>query len=396
MVRNIDDSSARCPGFESLERLDDGSYEPVTILSYQRFKFKLYQMASRIIRNVYFNRRATLRDVVEKVKSINSRLLEWEQSIPDELRLSSYSSETPDSRTEPILKIFRRQALALQLSYDNMQLILHRPLLAYDGSSKAISLSNNAPRRSGRDVPVQGTDSDNATLDQDKDVFKVSKTRCWESAMRTSRIGEHPDILKDARNTYGAAYAGIQAFTAGVMLAIFALSNPLSTQAQESKRAISRLIKMPKLLGYRTAISDQCGVILEELIRLILAEEMKSLVSEGESDERGFSSIERARATSPTAPRRSSTNLESPHGRNIWPSGHYDLANTPYEGTYQSNAINGGSAYYQQPNDPPQLESTSDQVVPPNLPYEANEAWMLTGNFNDALMSLQQGNEPII
>ena len=100
--------------------------------------------------------------------------------------------------------------------------------------------------------------------------------------MSTSKIGEHAEILTALQNTHGAAYAAIQSFTAGAVLGVFALSDPLSDQAHQAKRAVSRIIKLPRLYRFRTQVSDQCGAILEELVRLVLAEEMRGLLNEGE------------------------------------------------------------------------------------------------------------------
>ncbi len=47
------------------------------------------------------------------------------------------------------------------------------------------------------------------------------------------------------------------------MLGIFALSEAFSAQAQEGKRGVGRLIRMPKLIGYRMIVSDQTGRFLE-------------------------------------------------------------------------------------------------------------------------------------
>lgn len=207
---------------------------------------------------IYFHDRRPIQDLIKQVQDINTKLLEWEKSVPVELRPESFSLLDADS--DPLTRIFQLQAIALQLSYDNVQLVLHRPLLVYNGV-----LSLPAHLR----VP-QPPDLSN-------DFWEASKELCWNSARRTACVDEYLAALRPVQNLYITSYIGIQTFTAGVMLGIFALSKPFAAQAQDAKQNIGRLVKMPKLLGYRTTISDQTGRVLQRLLRLILDEELKAL-----------------------------------------------------------------------------------------------------------------------
>ncbi len=281
---NIDDTLSTCPGFDSIETYLGESFGPVTIASYQRYKFRLYRIASTITRNVYLRSGATLPQVVREIKAINQRLLQWEKCVPRELRLKYLKFDAPNKTQQRTLRIFQLQALALQLSYDNIQLVLHRPLLTINRISRWPS---NGPQATG-DANSGGPETSHDCVDA---MIKTSKYQCWVSSMSTSKIGEHSTILTALQNTHGAAYAGIQSFTAGVVLGIFALSDPLSDQAHQAKRAVSRIIKLPRLHRFRTAVSDQCGAILEELVRLVLAEEMKALLNEGEPSGEGVAQI---------------------------------------------------------------------------------------------------------
>jgi len=361
MPATTDDVSMKCPGFHSLETFEGESFGDVTILSYQRYKFRLYRIASSITQDIYLRKEATVRQIVDEIKTINQRLLQWERHIPPELQLKSFKGNRTDSPNTAITKTFQRQALVLQLSYDNIQLVLHRPLLTMNRVPRnpAIQLDFQGP---GRDIPRM----EKGSTDTVNDMIKTSKYRCWESAVRTSRIGEHPDVLAAVQNTHGAAYAGIQCFTAGVVLGIFALSDPLSSQAHQAKQAISSLIKLPKMHGYRTTVSDQCGTILEELVRLTLAEEMKSLLADAHV------------AGGNHRPHGSENNREVVESL-AWhdpllSSSHTDCVN---RGTQQS-------PFWTQPeqDDPSESSSASQLELPPYLVY---------GNYSDALSCLQDG-----
>jgi hypothetical protein len=278
MISNIDDVSLRCPGFVSKELDDEGTYQVVTIASYQRYKFRLYKIAAPITKTIYFHRGATLREIVARVKDIHQQLIDWDHSIPPELRLGSFSATVDEGTPVPISKMFQLQALALQLSYDNIQLLLHRPLLAYTYGSCHSMLSETPAVDSSTQIPLDNTKSNRRTLCSDDDFYETTRSQCWQSSMRTSLIGNHPAVLREARNSHAAAYVGIQTFAAGVMLAMFALLDPLCDEARDAKTGIARLIETSKSIGGRASIIDQCGRILEGLLRLILTEEINSML----------------------------------------------------------------------------------------------------------------------
>ncbi|ETN45552.1 uncharacterized protein HMPREF1541_09384 [Cyphellophora europaea CBS 101466] len=262
----IDDGIPRCPMFNSEENFDGRTFGPVTIFSYQRYKFRLYKIAFSIINNVYTHQRVSLADTIGHIKRLDQRLLYLESQIPPELRLGTIDSNT--ATYDETVKVFQRQALVLQLSLDNFKLLLHRPLLTLNRLQRPLMEPPRAVHSSN--------DPETHVIDE---MIKVSKYRCWDAAVRTSRIGRFTRTLSGTRYTLGASYIMIQAFTAAIALGIFALSDPASRQAYEAKGAISKIMGFPKIYGYRSVMFDQCTAILEELIRLILNAEMRSLVS---------------------------------------------------------------------------------------------------------------------
>ena len=211
-------------------------------------------------------------ELVQQVKDVHQRLLDWERTIPPELRLESFPKRMNDSGTDKISKIFRLQAFALQDSYDNIQLLLHRPLLSLVGRPRRV----DHPSTHKEEGLGQSFASER---ELNTDVARTSKHQCWESAIRTSLLVEYSDVWEAASKSPLGAHIGIHAFTAGVMLGIFALSSPLSSQAQDAKHGIARIIRMPCIEGYKAPIWPQSTKILEDLLKLILAEEMKALLS---------------------------------------------------------------------------------------------------------------------
>ena len=386
---NLDDLSATCPGFDSLEFLENDEYVPVTTLSYQRYKFKLYQIAASITGGIYFYNGGTMPEIVEKVKLINRRLLDWDKSLPPELRTGSFVRDTIDCADGPILKIFHLQALTLQLTYDNIQLLLHRPLLAYNETS----FQSSSPQRTSEglqsDLRRLSTNRRPPELSTNGEMLRASKKQCWNSAMRTSKISELSTALVAAANTHAAAFAAIQTFTAGVMLSIFALSDPFSLQAQQSKQAIGRLIQLPRQLGYRTTVSDQCGAVLEDLIRLILSEEMKALTqrkggeSSGLVDNCSPSSSYPASQPSTFAP---TSTLAQGIQRTEWD----DSSRITWQAHHGLEVTAESSSYRQQNGIGLAGESVQDYTMLGEIPANSEDFFMTTsGKFNDALLSLQ-------
>jgi hypothetical protein len=146
------------------------------------------------------------------------------------------------------------------------------------------------------------------------------------------------------------------------VLSIFALSDPLSDQAHQAKRAVSKIIKLPSLHKYRTTISDQCGVILEELLRLILAEEMKALLVEGDVSAK-TNAAETVRGANPID---QSLNKVNQARQQRFQGVDFD---PPMSSNYETSDLDTSGIFHQH---------TAE--IPRDI---------CTGNFSDALLSLQ-------
>jgi hypothetical protein len=85
------------------------------LLEYHQWKFKLYRIIG------WFLSQKLQDNQLDSLNVIHTRLSSWKSELPDKLRLETYK-DNPNSE----LRILKMQALALQLTYDNMQIILHR------------------------------------------------------------------------------------------------------------------------------------------------------------------------------------------------------------------------------------------------------------------------------
>ncbi|KAH8888088.1 hypothetical protein GQ53DRAFT_627834, partial [Thozetella sp. PMI_491] len=262
---DLDDTSATCPGFNSVEKREDGEYHPVTIHSYHRYKTQLYRIAATITRQIHIRcSTRSLEVITDHIKKIYQKLLEWEKSIPPELKLPSYSGLTVDDQSSPILKIFTIQAMTLQVSYDNVQLFLFRPFLALQRPYH--SLPDTYERLNG------GTGNCTAS------IIAAAREQCWISASRTSMIGQHLQILQLMRSSPACVHMGVHSFAAGVMLGLMALAKPASQRGHECKLGISRLVRIARTATLQAPVWSQSAEVFTDLIHLIAAEETKALL----------------------------------------------------------------------------------------------------------------------
>jgi hypothetical protein len=106
----------------------------------------------------------------------------------------------------------------------------------------------------------------------------LSKNQCWESAIRTSELAQYESRIRAALGSYGATYMGMHLFTAGMMLSVVALADPMSDKVLDAKHALARIIHMTRGLECESILASQSSAILEELVRLILSKEMEAIL----------------------------------------------------------------------------------------------------------------------
>jgi hypothetical protein len=287
MVRNMEDTASRHPNLSSMEMNEYGTMENVTMLSYHKHKFKLYQLSSQVIGMERFRSCSSECDVAQKVKAIHEQLFAWQAELPAELRLDQKAQQTEHSKS-PIEMASEFKALALQLAYDNVQIVLHRPLLSRNGQPLHPRPPSHGPPYVSRSSPALEDYSSGLTTPMSaQEQFSISKAQCWESAIRTSQLVNHEACLVAAIYTHAGSYIGIHLFTAAMILTIVALSKPLSSQAQEAKRAISHIVRMLGWLENRILLSRQSVKILESLVQLILEKEMKAILLHNKTGSQG-------------------------------------------------------------------------------------------------------------
>ncbi|OIW32835.1 hypothetical protein CONLIGDRAFT_153868 [Coniochaeta ligniaria NRRL 30616] len=368
---DMDDETTTSEYSGSEEMFANGVRKPVSSGSYHRYKAKLYEIATPITRGMYSRDDGAMIGTMEQIKTVHQQLLEWEQNLPAELRLRSFEGTQFQYTKASLSSTLHLQALALQVSYDNVQLLLHRPLLSL------------------KDVDRQGPEFSSATGDKGprsgvsrektEDVIAVSRHQCWASALRMSYLVKHQGALEFAKNTPFGAHVGLHCFTAGVTLAIFALSRPFSSQAQEAKQGVGRLIRIPTSSQSWSAVFNQGAEVLKDLLRLIVEKELQALVEPGDqTDER------QARLVSRDTSRNNGSHAEAHYTSNTAGDGDAQWR-PPQSFTLQTSTSTPGQTYHQKDTMSPATQSLSTTL------NGFGDCSISTANndFDGALLSLQ-------
>ncbi|KAL4977170.1 hypothetical protein BDW66DRAFT_165894 [Aspergillus desertorum] len=260
----------------------------ICYFAYQRELNRLYLMASSA-REVIFGSRTSgsSKDLAgdayhAPVKEATRKLHKWRDELPENLTLNLEEDFRPTSG--PSARAHALQSLSLQLTYDNILIVLHRPLLA----QQVDHLSTDHSTPGGRDAV--GSDNGrftNLSQPQTDLPFEAlspgssvaSSVRWWNAALRTSRVTELPVLAQLATDSHLVAFLAINLFNAAVVFAVMALSDPLSDTAQVVKRTITRILRLQYLLGRRSALSKQSTTILKRVVTLLLRRESEAILA---------------------------------------------------------------------------------------------------------------------
>ncbi|KAJ5222102.1 uncharacterized protein N7469_010989 [Penicillium citrinum] len=257
----------------------------ITYSPYQRELNKLYLIASPAL-EIVFGSRTTGSDQLtgdayyELAREATSNLQKWRNQLPSHLFLNLNQDFSSDGDLRS--RAYALQSLSLQLTYDNVLIVLHRPLL----NRQVDYLSNKCPTAPSdpTDSPVNRPDGNGSitrsslNFDNLNTRFQGDSSRLWmDAAVRTSRVTELPVLAQLATDSHLVAFLAINLFNAAIVLAVMALSEPLSDMAQDIKRTITRILRLQDLLGKRSALSKQSTMVLRNVVILLLRRESATI-----------------------------------------------------------------------------------------------------------------------
>ncbi|KAJ3544629.1 hypothetical protein NM208_g2960 [Fusarium decemcellulare] len=259
--------------------------------SYQTELSKLYLIASPALKSIFGSLSVRSADqrfesqFASLVSQVTHKLVAWRHSLPQHLSLDlDKDYNTMDAKCSGIAHGL--QSLSLQLTFDNLMIVLHRPFL----SRQISQLSSKPPNghATQTDTPLTQTQSpysisqgDNLSSHSgsspgwEKDA---SSEHWWSAAVRTARVTELPQLAQSAADSHLVAFMAMNLFHAAIVLISVALADPLSDSAQGIKRTITRVFRLQELLGQRSSLSSQSSMVLKNLINLLLQREGEAML----------------------------------------------------------------------------------------------------------------------
>ncbi|KAE8381714.1 fungal-specific transcription factor domain-containing protein [Aspergillus bertholletiae] len=261
-----------------------GDNQMICYSAYQRELNRLYLIASPALEAVFGSR--TFRTsqqlagntYASLVKHATQELQKWRVCLPAHLTLDLERDYHPDG--EPGSRAHALQSLSLQLTYDNVLIVLHRPLLARQvdhltsttrpphGSSDGGSPASHPAAGSSHSTPGRAFEPPFPTAQA-----AVSSDLWMNAAVRTARVTEMPVLAQLATDSHLVAFLAINLFNAAIVLVVMALSEPLSDTAQVVKRTITRILRLQDLIGTRSALSKQSTTVLKNVVTMLLRRE---------------------------------------------------------------------------------------------------------------------------
>ncbi|KAF5500390.1 putative transcriptional regulatory protein [Colletotrichum siamense] len=295
---------------------------------YQTELTQLYLIASPALKQIFgsLSARATCQYFDSEHRSLITnviqRLSSWRRNLPPELCLDLKRDYDP-SNTGWGVRAHLLQSLSLQLTFDNLLIVLHRPFLARqlenlslsspgpNGSSVAEMISPSASHGGPQSLASQGSvHSPHENQDLGIEPTAISE-QWWDAAVRTSSVTELPQLTQLATESHLVAFVAMNMFNAAIVLILVALSDPLSDQAQGIKRPITKVFRLEELLGQRSSLSSQSSAVLKNLIRLLLRREGEAMIGTAASNSTVTDTVAAPRPLLDLDPRSSMSERES-------------------------------------------------------------------------------------
>jgi hypothetical protein len=261
--------------------------------SYQTQLSRLYVLASPALKTIFgsLSARSAQPDLEFKyaslISEVSHKLVVWRRQLPQHLSLD-LTKDVDLGNSDRSYRAHALQSLSLQLTFDNLLIVLHRPFLARQAehlSTTVLTPGTNAAQHSSPFTPTQSptlTHGAESILTQDQPSpgreKKASSEYWWSAAVRTASVTELPQLAQLATNSHLVAFMAMNLFHSAIVLVLVALLNPLSDSTQGVKRTITRVFRLQELLGQRSALSSQSSVVLRNLIGLLLRREGEAML----------------------------------------------------------------------------------------------------------------------
>lgn len=182
---------------------------PTAEITYHGLKCQLY----RIMGPFLGRKRQTSQ--LRSLPEIHAELEAWYATIPSSLK---YGADGQPGPSQPTLT--QMQAIALQLGYDNLQIVLHRQAVFPQARSAAAQANRS-----------------------------LSLQQLFHSATRTAHSSKFPATDRICRSSHAAMHVGMCSFSAGVVLCALLAVPDNVLWAREKLDAVASLDAIIAILG---------------------------------------------------------------------------------------------------------------------------------------------------
>jgi hypothetical protein len=256
---SIDDSDVQVSEIDDLASVA-GTTQRISPDTCHKLKSRLY----RIMGPFLGRRRQT--NQLERPSEIHAKLKAWHDQVPPELRYDQFSAAAGNQ--QPVL--IRMQAVALQLAYANLQIVLHR---------RAIHPQRDSSIPSNQRQESLGQLFSSAVHTADATAFDVTERMC--------------------RSSHAAMHVGICSFSAGVVLSALLVEREHVVASEEAQnkalRSLESIIALfERFPGQQYRLATQSLAILKALRSKIDSNthnQASSMSQEAESQHSGMLSL---------------------------------------------------------------------------------------------------------
>ncbi|KAK3071248.1 hypothetical protein LTR53_008962 [Teratosphaeriaceae sp. CCFEE 6253] len=271
--------------FQPSAPTDSYPAKSVCFSAYQRSLNGLYLLASPAIERLYSARESesprAAEEYVAVLETVTGKLWRWRQHLQDELSLDVDCTCVP--MEEPGERAHHLQSLSLHLTFESLQIILHRPFLKQQLRIMQTGLTPQSSVSVPTDFGMHRPSSVNALASSTSPEAPVnmetsSPREWWEAAIRIARTTELLDLTQAATDTHLVSFLALNLFNAAIVMIVLALSDPLNNRAQQAKRAVARIYRLQITLGSRSRLSEQSSQVIHSLTELLLRREREAIL----------------------------------------------------------------------------------------------------------------------
>ena len=248
----------------------------ISYSAYQHSLNELYLIASPAIESLYSARenQSAANEYLILLGKITKDLWRWRQDLPTQLSLNLDRDCLPQlGETD---RVYRLQGLSLHLTFESLQIILHRPFLKRHLKAMWPQGTHGSSRIDGENISTATTFAD-TTAGGELDTLD-SQHQWWEAAVRTARTTESLNLVNQAIETHLVSFFALNLFNAAIVMVVLALSDPLHDRAQQAKRAVTGIYHLQKSLGPRSVLSQQSSQVIYKLVELLLRREREAIL----------------------------------------------------------------------------------------------------------------------